>query len=121
MVSTGASPTNCPGTSDAVDVTTVAVPVTLDLTGSAICASAPGTGTVSSSTSQTGVSYQLKNSGNTDVQTAKSGTGSALTWTALPAGTGYYVVSTGASPTNCPGTSDAVDVTVNNLPSQPAV
>ncbi|MES2239743.1 MAG: hypothetical protein V4497_05720, partial [Bacteroidota bacterium] len=46
----------------------------------------------------------------TPVQAAKAGTGSALTWTGLDAGTNYNVVSTGITPTNCPGSSNSVDV-----------
>jgi hypothetical protein len=111
VVSTGAAPTNCPGGSNNVNVTEVANPVALVLTGSAICASNPGTGTVSSSTSQVGVSYQLQDGTNTNVQAAKAGTGAGLTWTGLAVGTNYHVVSTGAAPTNCPGSSNNVNVT----------
>jgi hypothetical protein len=111
VVATGAAPTNCTSTSNTTNVTSVANPVALVLTGSSICASAPGTGTISSSTSQTGVSYQLFNSSNTAVQTPKTGTGSGLTWTGLAAGTGYYVVATGAAPTNCTSTSNTANVT----------
>ncbi|MBA0885434.1 T9SS type A sorting domain-containing protein, partial [Flavobacterium undicola] len=85
------------------------LPISLVLTGSTICDSAPGTGTVTSTTSQLGVSYQLR-IGTTPVQTAKAGTGAALLWTNLNAGTNYNVVSTGAAPTNCPGGSNSVDV-----------
>ncbi|WP_164905502.1 hypothetical protein, partial [Flavobacterium sufflavum] len=109
VVSTGAAPTNCPGSSNSVNITEIANPVALVLTGSSICASAQGTGTVSSSTSQSGVSYQLR-IGTTNVQAPKGGTGSALSWTGLNAGTNYNVVSTGAAPTNCPGSSNSVDV-----------
>jgi hypothetical protein len=84
-------------------------PIALVLTGSTICASDLGTGTVSSTTSQLGVSYQLR-IGTTNVQSPKEGTGSALSWTGLNAGTNYNVVSTGAAPTNCPGSSNIVEV-----------
>ncbi|MES2239854.1 MAG: hypothetical protein V4497_06285, partial [Bacteroidota bacterium] len=73
---------------DEFDITVNPNPVALVLTGSSICASAPGTGTVSSSTSQSGVSYQLR-IGTTPLQAAKAGTGSALSWTGLNAGTNY--------------------------------
>src|SRR5204862_96288 len=105
VVSTGASPTNCPGSSNNVNVTEVANPVALVLAGSSICASAPGTGTVTSSTSESGVSYQLQNGSNVNVQSAQAGTGSGSTRRTPTAGTNYHVVSTGASPTNCPGSS----------------
>ncbi|MDI5949256.1 T9SS type A sorting domain-containing protein [Flavobacterium yafengii] len=84
-------------------------PIALVLTGSTICASAPGTGTVSSTTSELGVSYQLR-IGITPVQAPQAGTGGALSWINLNAGTNYNVVSTGVAPTNCPGSSNSVDV-----------
>ncbi|RVT75926.1 hypothetical protein EOD40_10770, partial [Flavobacterium sufflavum] len=99
--------TNCFDTFQ-FDVNVNPSPVALVLTGSSICASNPGTGTVSSSTSQSGVSYQLR-IGTTNVQAPKAGTGSALSWTGLNAGTNYNVVSTGAAPTNCPGSSNSVN------------
>src|SRR5206468_802168 len=106
VVATGAAPTNCPGSSNNVDVLSVPNPVTLVLTGSSICASAPNTGTVTSSTSEVGVSYQLQDGTNTPVQAAKPGTGASLVWSALAAGNNYHVVATGAAPTNCPGSSN---------------
>ena len=121
VVATGAGATACSGGSNNVNVTSVANPVALVLTGSAICSSAPNTGTVSSSTSESGVSYQLKNGSNADQGAAKPGTGSGLTWTGLAVGNGYHVVSTGASPTNCPGSSNNVNVTSNTNPDPPSV
>ena len=121
VVATGAGTTACPGTSNSVNVSSVDNPVTLVLTGSSICASAPGTGTVSSSTSESGVSYQLKNGSNQDVQAAQEGTGSGLQWTGLTAGTGYHVVATGAGTTACPGTSNSVNVSSVDNPPQPSV
>ena len=57
-----------------------------------------------------GVSYQLKKaSDNSDVQLPKIGTGDALTWTGLAAGT-YYVYGTGLAPTYC--TSQTANVTI---------
>jgi len=48
-----------------------------------------------------GVSYQLKKqSDNSDVQAPQIGTGAALTWTGLEAGS-YYVYGTGLAPTYC--------------------
>jgi hypothetical protein len=111
VVATGAAPTNCTSTTGTADVTVVANPTVFNLTGSAICASAPGTGTVTLSSSQSGVSYQLKDAGNNDVQSAKPGTASSLTWTSLAGGT-YHVVATGAAPTNCTSTTGTADVTV---------
>jgi Ig-like domain CHU_C associated/PKD domain len=62
------------------------------------CQSAPNTGTVRLTGSYPGVSYQLKKaSDNSNVQSPKIGTGNALTWTGLAAGT-YYVYGTGSIP-----------------------
>jgi hypothetical protein len=76
------------------NVTSVASPTVYTLTGSSICSNAPNTGTVKLSNSQSGVSYQLFNSSNAPVQSPKPGTGSALTWTGLATGNGYYAVAT---------------------------
>ena len=73
------------------------------ITGTNFCMSAPNTGTVKLIDSYPGVSYQLKNAAdNSDVQGQgpKIGTGDALTWTGLGAGT-YYVYGTGLAPTYC--------------------
>ena len=121
VVATGSGTTACPGGSNSVAVTSVANPVDLALTGSSICSSAPGTGTISSSTSQTSVTYQLKDGANNNVQSAQSGTGSGLTWSNLAVGTSYHVVSTGASPTNCTGSSNNVNVSSITNPTAPAV
>jgi hypothetical protein len=62
------------------------------------CQSAPNTGTVKLMGSYSGVSYQLKNAtDNSNVQSPQIGTGNALTWTGLAAGT-YYVYGTGLAP-----------------------
>ena len=121
VVGTGAGPTNCSSTSNSVNVTSVTNPTALSLTGSAICTSAPNTGTISSTTSVSGVSYQLYNSANATVQLAQPGTGSALSWTGLAAGNGYYVIGTGTTPTNCTSTSNSVNVTSVSNPSAPSV
>ena len=118
VVATGASPTNCSNQTSAVNVTSVTNPTVYTLTGSSICTSSPNTGTITLSNSETGVSYQLKDSGNNDVQAAKSGTtGTALTWTGLAGGNGYYVVATGASPTNCPSQTATANVIVSLVPA----
>jgi hypothetical protein len=112
VIATGAAPTNCTSQTAAVDITSVANPTVYTLSGSSICASAPNTGTINLSNSQTGVSYQLKDASNNNVQTSKAGTtGTALTWTGLAAGTGYYVIATGAAPTNCTSQTAAVNIT----------
>ena len=81
------------------------------ITGSNFCASAPNTGTVKLMSSYPNVSYQLrKSSDNSDVQVPQVGTGAALTWNNLEAGS-YYVYGTGIAPTNC--TSQTATANVN--------
>jgi hypothetical protein len=118
VVATGASPTNCSSQTSAINITSVTNPAVYMLTGSSICALSPNTGIITLSNSETGVSYQLKDSGNNDVQSAKTGTtGTALTWTSLAAGNGYYVIATGASPTNCPSQTSTTNVIVSLVPT----
>lgn len=122
VLATGASPTSCTSQTSNASVSLVSNPTALVLTGSSICTSAPNTGTITSGTSgSSSVSYQLYNSLNQTVQSPKSGTGSALQWTGLPAGNGYYVVATGASPTSCTSTSNSVNVASVTNPSAPSV
>ncbi|MFC0078248.1 hypothetical protein ACFFLS_14450, partial [Flavobacterium procerum] len=99
---------------------TVANPTALSLTGSTICASPGNNGTITSSTSATGINYQLYNSSNTAVQSAKAGTGAGLSWTGLAGANGYYVIGTNAV-TGCFSTSNAVNVAVNAMPTAPTV
>ena len=91
-------------------------PNLLSLTGNTICTSPGGNGTITSTTSQTGINYQLYNSSNAAVQATKSGTGSALSWSTLAAGNGYYVIGTNAS-TGCSSTSTTVNVSTNPNPT----
>lgn len=100
-----------------VTVTVHAKPTALVLTGSSVCTG--GTTTITSSTSVSGVSYQLYNSSNTAVGSAQSGTGSGLTWSSIAAGTGYYVIATNAN--SCTATSNSVNVVINTPPSAPTV
>jgi hypothetical protein len=97
-----------------VTVTINPSPTALVLTGSTICSG--GTTTITSSTSVSGISYQLYNSSNTAVGTAKAGTGASLTWSGIAAGTGYYAIGTNTS-TSCTSTSNTVTVKVNALPT----
>src|SRR5262249_54185504 len=61
--------------------------------------------------SQTGVSYQLKNSSNANVQSAKFGAnGSAMTWSGLAAGNGYYVVASRSGCTSQTATANVTQV-----------
>jgi hypothetical protein len=75
------------------------------------CQTAPNTGKIKLMDSYPGVSYQLKKaSDNSTVQLPKIGTGDALEWTGLEAGT-YYVYGTGLAPTYC--TSRTANITVH--------
>ncbi|WP_333599985.1 beta strand repeat-containing protein, partial [Flavobacterium sp.] len=113
---TRVSATGClSATRTAVTLTVNPLPTILLLTGNTICASPGGNGIIASTTSQVGVNYQLYNSGNATIQSAKAGTGSALTWSTLAAGNGYYVVGTNAT-TGCFSTSGGVNVSANANP-----
>jgi hypothetical protein len=80
------------------------------ISGSNFCASAPNTGTVKLMSSYSNVSYQLKKSSdNSDVQAPQIGTGAALTWTGLAAGS-YYVYGTGLAPTYCTSQTATINV-----------
>jgi hypothetical protein len=116
---TGAAPTNCTSKTLNASVTEVANPSVYTLSGNSICSSAPNTGVITLSNSQTGVSYQLKlASDNSNVQSAKTGTtGSTLQWTALPAGTSYYVAATGGAPTSCTSNTANASVTAVTNPA----
>ena len=112
VVATSTTPTTCSSNSNSASVTGGASPTVFGLSGNSICASAPNTGKITLADSESGVSYQLKKeSDDSPVQNPKSGTGSALEWTALPAGVSYYVEATGAAPTNCKSTTDNASVT----------
>ncbi|MCX6224223.1 MAG: hypothetical protein NTV01_05655, partial [Bacteroidia bacterium] len=91
-------------------------PALLSLTGSTICTSPGGNGTITSTTSVTGINYQLYNGSNAAQGAAKAGTGSGLTWTSLSAGTGYYVIGTNAT-TNCYSTSSTANISTNTNPA----
>ena len=109
----------CEGPRTSVAVTVNLNPAALTLTGSVICSSTPGTGIITSSTSVNGVSYQLYNSSNTAVQSSQTGNGSALTWSNLAAGTGYYVISSSSTTPVCTATSNSVNVTTISNPLKP--
>jgi PKD repeat protein len=110
IVSAGVCASN---TSDPVTITISPESVVYTLTASDFCASAPNTGTITLSGSYPGVSYQLKKqSDNSDVQAAQTGTGSPLTWSNLEAGV-YYVLGTGIAPTYC--TSQTANATVHEF------
>ena len=115
VIATNAS--TCTETSTPVNVLTTANPVALVLTGSAICASPGGNGTITSTTSVSGVNYQLYNGSNAAVQTAKAGTGLGLSWSSLPAGNGYYVIGTNAITSCVSSNSNVVDISTTVNPA----
>jgi len=98
---------NTANNSASVSITPKLLPVALTLSGSTICTPSAG-GTITSTTSVSGVNYQLYNSGNVAVQAAKSGNGSGLSWSNIGAGTGYYVVGTNSE--SCSSISNVVSV-----------
>jgi hypothetical protein len=73
-------------------------PTALVLTGSLACAGT--TGSITSSTSVSGVDYQLYDSANAAVGSVQAGTGSGLTWSSIAIGTGYYAKATNST-TSC--------------------
>jgi subtilisin-like proprotein convertase family protein len=89
-------------------------PTVLSLTGSSVCS---GLGTIASSTSQSGVTYQLYNSSNTAVGSALAGTGNGLTWSSVAAGTGNYVIATNAITFCNSDASNAVEISINPTPT----
>jgi hypothetical protein len=94
-------------------ITVNALPATSVLTGTLACAGS--TGTISSSTSQSGVNYQLYDASNTAVGSAIAGTNSSLTWSSLPIASGYYVIGTDATSSCVSANSSAVAVgTITN-------
>lgn len=95
-------------------VSVIALPSALVLTGSTVCNGS--TTSITSSSSASGVNYQLYNNSNTAVGSAVPGTGSGLTWSNMAAGSGYYVIGTHAT-TTCASTSNTVAVTVNPSPT----
>ncbi|MBC5774011.1 T9SS type A sorting domain-containing protein [Pontibacter sp. KCTC 32443] len=103
-----------------VTVVVNAIPEVYTLSSTSYCAGDAALGSLTLSNSETGVSYQLKDATNANVQVAKSGTGEPLIWTGIAAGTGYYVVATGAEPSNCQSQTIPVNVTENPLPDAKA-
>ena len=106
--------------SNAVAITTTPNPVALVLTGSTICFSPGDNGTITSSTSVSGVDYQLFDNNDDEVGTPLSGTGSGLMWTNLIPDTGYYVVGTNATFCDSPS-SNTVDILTTPNPANKTV
>lgn len=97
-----------------IDVDVNALPAVLALSSTAKCANLPTE--IKSTTSETGVNYQLYDNTNTPVGASLAGTGSALSWTSMPAASGYYVKGTNAT-SSCKSTSLTVSVSQNPMPA----
>jgi len=95
-------------------ITINALPTALSLTGSSYCATTSAGGTVVSGTSAIGVNYSLYNNGVVMDGTEKNGTGSALTWSAVTAGSAYTAIGTNATTTCSSPASNAVAVTISD-------
>jgi hypothetical protein len=99
-------------TSNGITTAVNALPAALSVTGSTYCEYSnlvPNTtyGTVTSTSSVSGVDYELYDSNGVVPNSVISGTVSALTWTGLEAATGYTVIGVNTT-TGCEGTSSAV-------------
>jgi hypothetical protein len=104
-------------TSTCSEDATATVVTVFTLSETDYCAGDAALGSVTLSSSESKVSYQLKNaSDNSDVQAAQPGTGSAIVWTGVPAGT-YYVQAASTSAANCTGNTDNTTVTAKPLPT----
>ncbi|MBF9140922.1 T9SS type A sorting domain-containing protein [Hymenobacter properus] len=113
-IATGtAGAVSCPAASNILTITPNALPAVYTLTGTPYCDYGTPAGTIGLSGSELGVNYELFN-GAASVST-KQGTGSALSWTGLGAGT-YSVVATNTT-TLCPSTSGTAAVVANALPT----
>lgn len=98
-------------------VTVNPLPQQVSLTGGGtICAGSVGA-VVTLNTSETGVNYQLRRSGN-DLGQPKPGTGTAISWTGLVDAGGYAVVATNATSGCLRLASGIAIVTVNPSPPQ---
>ncbi len=105
----------CESERTALVVTVVANPAVYTLSATNYCAGDPDMGTITLADSDLGVSYSLYTGADVLVDT-EAGTGSAITWMDVAAGTGYYVVATGAAPTNCTSTTGTINVIANPVP-----
>jgi hypothetical protein len=101
----------CSGATFTITVTVNPLPIALSLTGSIVCFNAPTS--ITSTTSQSGVNYQLHNSIGGTVGSVLTGNGSGLTWSAMAAGTGYYVIGLNTGTTCASAASNAVNVVQN--------
>jgi len=95
----------CSATSAATVVTVNSLPSVPVLSGSSFCSNS--TGTVSVSSSQMDVTYDLYASGDVIGNTSTDGNSSSLSWTGLSSGIPYMVVATN-DVTGCSSTSNSI-------------
>jgi hypothetical protein len=100
----------CAGATFTVTVTVNPTPAALLLTGSIVCFTTPTT--ITSSTSQSDINYQLYNSSGA-VGSVLPGDGNGLTWSAMAAGNGYYVIGTNTGTACASVASSTVNVVLN--------
>jgi len=111
----GASPNCSISMTGSVVITENPAPATFTLSGGgSYCAGTNGL-SVTLSGSQTSINYQLKKNGNNQ-GAAVSGTGSALVWSSLTAGSYTVVATFVASPYCSANMNGAVTITQNSLP-----
>jgi hypothetical protein len=100
----------CAGATFTVTVTVNPTPAALLLTGSIVCFTTPTT--ITSSTSQSDINYQLYNSSGA-VGSVLLGDGNGITWSAMAAGNGYYVIGTNTGTACASVASSTVNVVLN--------
>jgi len=100
VVATGSTSPYCTATmTGSIDITEISPPTIFTLSGGgSYCAGSTGQ-SITLSSSESGVNYQLKKNG-VDQGTAQQGTGIALSWNNMTSGT-YTVEGTLASPPHC--------------------
>jgi hypothetical protein len=100
----------CAGATFTVTITVNPTPAALLLTGSIVCFTTPTT--ITSSTSQSDINYQLYNSSGA-VGSVLPGDGNGITWSAMAAGNGYYVIGTNTGTACASVASSTVNVVLN--------
>jgi hypothetical protein len=104
---------SCANSTAAVTLTLNPLPAVKPLNGSNFCPNVTTVGSVTLPNSQVGVSYQLKDDGNNNVQAPQNGNGGTLLWIVGP---GTYTVQGTFINTNCNSTSGPAEVIENDVP-----
>ena len=113
LIETGNSQSISSSLEDLVSGSFGSIPDPQLLTGSTFCSSEPNTGIITMAGSEINVSYQLQNSSYVNMGVPKPGTGNAIEWTGLAAGT-YYILAYDDI-TLCENTLGPVTVNSNNI------